>query len=426
LLGAIFFAESNLQGNRAMLWCMQQNAPRINTINESSGVPASVKIFWRERMTQQDVLTESIIRSEASLWAGAITTGLFVLFGDSWLSDLSNPLKGAAIFIWLFAVIFWLAFSVVRHADCLAIKLGEPYGTLILTLSVIGIEVTMIASVMLTGENNPTLARDTMFSVIMIVLTGMLGLTLLIGGIRHHEQEYNFSGALSYLGVLTPLAVLSLVVPRFTLSTPGGSVSTLLGFFLLFTSAGLYLVFLFLQMGRHSGFFKQPQSENTHSVDDHGHDGLTVRAAGFHAAFLALSMLPIVLLSKSMAKIVDHGIHTLGAPQALGGFLIAILVLSPEGMSAIKAALANRLQRTINIALGSATSTIGMTVPVILAISLITGRPLELGLEPLEIVLLTLTLLLSVVSFGTGRTNVLQGMVHLIVFASYVVLIFDY
>jgi len=378
-------------------------------------------------MTQQDVLTESIIRSEASLWAGAITTGLFMLFGDGWLSDLSNPLKSAAVFIWLFTVIFWLAFSVVRHADCLAMKLGEPYGTLILTLSVIGIEVTMIASVMLTGENNPTLARDTMFSVIMIVLTGMLGLTLLIGGIRHHEQEYNFSGALSYLGVLTPLAILSLVVPRFTLSTPGGSVSTLLGFFLLFTSAGLYLVFLFLQMGRHSGFFKQPQSENTHSVDDdHGHDGLTVRATGFHAAFLVLSMLPIVLLSKSMAKIVDHGIHTLGAPQALGGFLIAILVLSPEGMSAIKAALANRLQRTINIALGSATSTIGMTVPVILAISLITGRPLELGLEPLEIVLLTLTLLLSVVSFGTGRTNVLQGMVHLIVFASYVVLIFDY
>ena len=377
-------------------------------------------------MAQQDELTKDIIRSEASLWVGAITTGVFVLFGNSWLSDISNPLKSAAIFIWLFAVIFWLAFSVVRHADCLAVKLGEPYGTLILTLSVIGIEATMIASVMLTGENNPTLARDTMFSVIMIVLTGMLGLTLLIGGIRHHEQEYNFSGALSYLGVLTPLAVLSLVVPRFTLSTPGGSVSTLLGFFLLFTSAGLYLVFLFLQTGRHSGFFKQPQGENTHSVDDHGHEDLVVRTTGFHAAFLALSMLPIVLLSKSMAKIVDHGIHTLGAPQALGGFLIAILILSPEGMSAIKAALANRLQRTLNIALGSATSTIGMTVPVILAISLITGHPLELGLEPLEIVLLALTLLLSVVSFGTGRTNMLQGVVHLIVFASYVVLIFDY
>ena len=377
--------------------------------------------------TPQDQPAESIIRSEAGVWVGAITTGLFVFLGGDWLSDLSNPLKSATLFIWLFAVIFWLAFSVVRHADCLAVKLGEPYGTLILTLSVIGIEVTMIASVMLTGENNPTLARDTLFSVIMIVLTGMLGLTLLIGGIRHHEQDYNFSGARSYLGVLIPLAVLSLIVPRFTLSTPGGSVSTLLGFFLLFSSAGLYLVFLLLQTGRHSGFFKQPQNEDDPALsdDEHGHEGLVVRATGLHVAFLILSMLHIVLLSKSMAKIVEHSITTLGAPQALGGFLIAILVLSPEGMSAIKAALANQLQRTINIALGSATSTIGMTIPVILAISLITDRPLELGLEPLEIVLLTLTLLLSVVSFGTGRTNVLQGIVHLIVFASYVVLIFD-
>jgi Ca2+:H+ antiporter len=148
-------------------------------------------------MTPQDQPSESIIRSEAGLWVGAITTGLFVLLGGDWLADLTNPLKSAAFFIWLFVVIFWLAFSVVRHADCLAVKLGEPYGTLILTISVIGIEVTMIASVMLTGENNPTLARDTLFSVVMIVLTGMLGLTLLIGGIRHHEQDYNFSGARS-------------------------------------------------------------------------------------------------------------------------------------------------------------------------------------------------------------------------------------
>lgn len=144
-----------------------------------------------------------------------------------------------------------------------------------------------------------------------------------------------------------------------------------------------------------------------------------------HAVFLVASIVPIVLLSKSMARMVDHGIETLGAPQALGGLLIAVLVLSPEGMSAVKAAIDNQLQRTMNIALGSATSTIGMTVPVVLAISLITGRTLELGLESLDIVLLALTLLLSVVSFATGRTNVLQGIVHLILFFSYVLLIFD-
>jgi len=375
-------------------------------------------------MTKKDQLIQNVIRSETGLWVGAITVLLFIVFGNSWLSDFSDSLRTTGIFIWLFVVILWLAFSVVRHAECLAVKLGEPYGTLILTVSVIGIEAVMIASVMLTGENNPTLARDTMFSVIMIVLTGMVGLTLLVGGIRHHEQEYNLSGASSYLGVLIPLAVLSLIIPRFTQSAPGGSVSPLMGFFLIFMSAGLYIVFLFLQTGRYSYFFIQPRSEEA-PEDRHDHEGLVVRSIGYHASFLVLSMLPIVLLSKSMAKIIDYGTNTLDLPQALGGFLIAILILTPEGISAVKAALANKLQRTINIALGSSTSTIGMTVPMILAISLITGRTIELGLEPLEIVLLSLTLLLSVVSFGTGRTTVLQGTVHLILFASYIVLIFD-
>ncbi len=375
-------------------------------------------------MTKKDQPIQNVIRSEISLLVGAITAVLFIVFGSSWLSDFSDPLKTAGIFIWLFVVILWLAFSVVRHAECLAVKLGEPYGTLILTVSVIGIEAVMIASVMLTGENNPTLARDTMFSVIMIVLTGMVGLTLLVGGIRHHQQSYNLPGASSYLSVLIPLAVLSLIIPRFTQSAPGGSVSPLLGFFLIFMSAGLYLVFLFLQTGRHSSFFIQPHGKEA-PENLHDHEGLVVRSIGYHAAFLALSMLPIVLLAKSMAKIIDYGMDTLDLPQALGGFLVAVLILTPEGISGVKAALTNNLQRTINIALGSATSTIGMTVPAILAISLITGRTIELGLDPLEIALLSLTLFLSVVSFGTGRTTVLHGVVHLILFASYIVLIFD-
>jgi Ca2+:H+ antiporter len=160
-------------------------------------------------------------RSEMALWIGIVTTLIFLFVGQSWLVDLSNPLKYGLLFLWLFIVMLWLSFGVVRHADCLAIILGEPYGTLILTLAVISIEVIMISAVMLTGENNPTLARDTMFSVLMIVLNGMLGLTLLIGGLRYHEQAYNLPGARAYLGVLFPLAVLGLVVPRFTTSAPG-------------------------------------------------------------------------------------------------------------------------------------------------------------------------------------------------------------
>ncbi len=374
-------------------------------------------------MASTSVSPPGVLRSEIGLWFGAVTTILFILFGYGWMGNLANGWMAAGLFAWLFGIILWLAFGVVRHADCLAVKLGEPYGTLILTLSVIGIEAVMIATVMMTGDDsNPSLARDTMFSVVMIVLNGMLGLTLLLGGWRHHEQEYNLSGALSYLSVLVPLSILSLVLPRFTTSQPGGFVSPFMEICLLVMSIGLYIVFLFLQTNRHQGYFKQPGET---ADEAHDHEGLVIRSTLFHAIFLALTMLPIVLLAKYMAKIIDYGTTTLGAPHALGGLLVAVLILSPEGMSAVKAALANKLQRTVNIALGSSVSTIGMTVPVILAISFFTGKPLELGLEPAEIAMLALTLFLTVITFTTGRTNVLQGVVHLMVFLAYLMLIFD-
>jgi len=226
---------------------------------------------------------------------------------------------------------------------------------------------------------------------------------------------------------LFPLALLGLVVPRFTTSAPGGQVSILMAFYLVVMSAGLYTVFLLIQTMRHSHFFKQPaySKENDLEEDDHDHGELIIRSVGYHAVFLVLTMLPIVLLSKSMAKLVDHGIVYLQAPQALGGFLVAILVLSPEGLGAAKAAIANKLQRTVNIALGSALATIGLTIPAVLVISLFTGRTIELGLEPVEIVLLILTLLVCTVNFVTERTNVLKGAVHMIIFVSYIILIFD-
>ena len=371
--------------------------------------------------------TPGIFRSEMVLWAGIATTLIFFLVGKSWLVDLSNPFKYGMLFFWLFTAMLAMSFGVVRHADCLAIILGEPYGTLILTLAVTIIEVIMISAVMLTGENNPTLARDTMFSVLMIVLNGMLGVTLLMGGRRHYEQDFNLRGATAYIGVIMPLAVLGLVMPRFTTSAPGGQVSVLGTVYLVIMSVGLYTVFLLIQTGRHRQFFTQPPDPGN-EVDKtahHKHDDIIIRSAPYHAAFLAVTMLPIVLLSESMAQLVDHGLSTLRAPQALGGFLVAILVLSPEGLSAARAAIANRLQRTVNIALGAALATIGLTIPAVLAISLFTGHTIELGLQPADIVLLTLTLLVSVANIGSGHTNVLQGVVHLILFVSYIIRIFD-
>lgn len=367
-----------------------------------------------------------ILRSEVALWVGALTLVIFTLFGQQWLAELSNPLWSGFLFAWLFAVMMWLAFGVVRHADGLAVLLGEPYGTLILTVSVISIEVIMISAVMLTGENNPTLARDTLFSVLMIVLNGMTGLTLLVGALRHKEQIYNLKGATAYLGVIIPLAGLGIILPRYTPSAPGGEVSALMAVYLIVMSISLYGVFLAIQTMRHRSYFVQPATSEEGGVappDDHG--GLVVRSLAYHAVLLPLTMLPVVLLSKKMATLVDHGISTLGAPQALGGFLVAILVLSPEGVAAIRAALSNQLQRTMNIALGSALSTIGLTIPAVLGISLITGRTVELGLAEPEIYLLLITLLVAMVNFQSERTNVLHGFVHLVLFLTYIVLIFD-
>jgi len=360
----------------------------------------------------------TFVRNELGLFFGIGTALLWFINETTWVSDLSHPGWAAILFFWLFASILWLAFGVVRHADALAIRLGEPYGTIVLTLAVIGIEVAMIAAVSLSGKAHPGLARDTMFSVVMIVLTGMLGGTLLAGGLRHNRQEYNLSGANAYLGVLVPLCVLTLIVPRFTQSAPGGNVSSLQAAFLLITSAGLYVTFLLVQTGSQAAYFLSP----TNVAPNHDEPPYTTTT---HAALLVMTMLPVVFLAKNLGKLVDHGIHTLNAPPALGGFLVAILVLSPEGLSALRAAINNRLQRTINILLGSATSTIGMTVPVVLAIGFFSGRTLELGLEPTDIAMLTLTLFTSVITLGTGKTTLLQGVVHLILFAAYVMLIFD-
>ncbi|MFQ6024837.1 MAG: calcium:proton antiporter [Acidiferrobacterales bacterium] len=367
-----------------------------------------------------------VLHSELPLWFGIAALALFTAFGDAWLGDLSNPLWHGFLFVCLFSVMLWLAFGVVRHADSLAIILGEPYGTLILTTSVISIEVIMISAVMLTGIENPTLARDTLFSVLMIVLNGMLGVTLLIGGLRHREQSYNLSGAATYLGVIIPLAGLGLILPRYMPSAPGGEVTTLVAVWLIVVSVSLYGTFLWIQTLRHSGFFQQPtplEGAEELLADDHGN--VVVRSIGYHAILLLLTMLPIVLLSKKMALLVDHGIVKVGAPQALGGFLVAILVLTPEGMAAIKAALGNKLQRTMNISLGSALSTIGLTIPAVLGIGMITGMTVELGLDEAEVYLLVFTLLVAVVNFSSEQTNVLHGVIHLILFLTYVVLIFD-
>ena len=374
-------------------------------------------------------------RSESAFLFGAVTTAVFYALGATLVEDLGANAKTAALFVWVFAAMLWCAFGVVRHADCLAELLGEPYGTLILTLSVIIIEVSLIASIMLLGENEPALARDTMFAVLMIILNGMVGIALLLGAIRHREQHYNLQGAKAFLAVIIPLSALTLILPNFTTSTPGPTFTFVQGAFFGTSTIVLYAVFLLIQTARHRRHFMQP-GERTHPPMPHrdplaheeggrepGHH--EVRSVGYHAVFLFLTILPVVLLSKKLAAFVDFLTETMGAPAALGGLVIAVLVLSPEGLSSLQAALRNRLQRSVNILLGSALATIGLTVPAILTIGLITGKRVELGLEPVEMLMLILTLAVCSLTFSGGRTSVLQGAVHVVLFLAYIVLIFN-
>jgi Ca2+:H+ antiporter len=356
-------------------------------------------------------------------WATVLA---FLLSGTHLLADLESPFKSIGLFAWLFGVIAWCAFGAVGQAEHLAELLGEPLGTLILTLSIIIIEVALISAVMLTADAAPTLGRDTMFALLMIILNGVVGLALLLGGIRHHEQEYNLQGAAAFLAVIVPLSVIALVLPNFTSSTPDASLTGVQSIFVGIFTVLLYAVFLAVQTFRHRSFFVAPQlADAPIDANNDAHEHPSPREVGAHALLLIITVLPVVLLAKQLAKLIDHGVDALGAPAALSGVLIALIVFTPEGMSALRAAVANELQRAVNLCLGAALSTIGLTVPAVLAVGLISGQLVILGLGPAEMTLLAVTLAVSTLTFGVSRTTVLEGAVHLVLFFVYVVLIFS-
>ena len=357
----------------------------------------------------------------AVAWATVLA---FAWFGKGWLADLSHPLVAGGLFAWLLAVIVWAAFGVVHEAEELAHRLGEPLGTLVLTLAIVIIEVALISAVMLSAKDAPTLGRDTMFAVLMIVLNGVVGLGLLVGGLRHHQQRYTLQGGSAFLSVIIPLTTIALIIPNFTSSTQDGTLTTLqAATFSVFTLA-LYGVFLLIQTSRHSEFFRDAEARDSAepaSGTAPSQEGGIAR----HLVLLLANVVPIVLLAKSLAVILDHGIAALGAPSALGGVLIAAIVFTPEGISALRAVARNELQRAINLCLGGATSTVGLTVPAVLTIGLLTGQTVVLGLKPTEMTLLAVTLILSAQTFSGLRTTVLEGAVHLVLFFVYLVLIFS-
>jgi len=364
----------------------------------------------------------SVIRAEFPLLIGWGTAAIFIVIGTAALNEFTThvvPLLG--VFAWLFVVILWSAIRVVRHADYLAIKLGEPYGTLILTLAAISIEVVMISTAMLHGDNNPTLGRDAIFAVIMIALNGLVGLSLLLGGLRYREQHYNIQGVNAYLNVIMALAVLGLVLPNFTTSTSGPTFSTEQQIFFVTVSLLLYGTFLLIETLRHRGYFVEAKES---AVKHSTHHLARVRSTRFHGLMLVLYLGVVIFLAEKFAVPLDNSIEQFHMPQAFGGAIIAALVLSPEGLGGITASLHNQLQRSINILFGSVLATIGLTIPAVLIIGLLTKKSVALGLQGGNLPLLLLTLAVSVVTFTSRKTNVLQGCVHLLLFAVFVLLIF--
>lgn len=347
---------------------------------------------------------------------------LALVFGFAGFSIDQWPLSVRVLVLALLtAVIFATVFVVLHHAEAIARRLGEPYGTLLLTLAVTAIEASVILSMMLHGENNPTLARESVFSTVMIVCAGVTGVCLTLGGLRHRYQDINRQGTSSYLAVIMALSVLTLVLPDYTLTAPRGTFSVPQLAFVSLLSVLLYGAFLFTQTVRHRDDFSEALLRDVQHSEEHiGTQQST------HTVLLLVGLSGIVLLTEQVGGSIEDGLAHLEVAHAdaIVGFFIATLVLMPETVSAIRAALNNELQRGLNIALGSACATIGLTIPVIGAASLITGRSLTLGLEPGDTVLLVLALSVAVVSFGTGRTTMLTGLVHLVVFVAFLVLVF--
>jgi Ca2+:H+ antiporter len=317
------------------------------------------------------------------------------------------------------AVLIADVFAAVYHAEVVAHRVGEPFGTLILALAVTVIEAALIVSLMAAGgEDAAGLARDTVFAAVMIICNGLVGVCLLAGGIRHHEQGFQLQGALAALAVLAPLTVLSLVVPNVTTSTPGPTFAPSQLAFAAVASLVLYGSFVFVQTVRHRDYFLPPGGgpEGDHAPPP------SSRVTLVSFSLLVVCLVTVVGLAKALSPLIEGSVAAIGAPKAVVGVLIAAIVLLPESVAALRAARANRLQTSMNLALGSALASIGLTIPAVALLSIVTHQPLALGLDAKNATLLALSLFVAVITLGTGRTTVLQGIVHLVLFAAFVFL----
>ncbi|MDF2441822.1 MAG: Ca2+:H+ antiporter [Subtercola sp.] len=406
---------------------LRGTAPGESQIGDGpSEVPVADSTARRDPVARATATVASTILNPSTLvplvvvWA---VVALTHILGHDLFTEPIDPAVAAVSFAVILAAIVVAAFRVVQEAEHLASVLGEPYGTLVLTLSVVVIEVILIVSVMLGPGESPTIARDSLFAVMMIILNGVMGVALIVGGLRHGPQRYNREGTSQYLAMIAVLTLLALVLPNFTVSTGAGSFSTGQAIGVAVLAAAAYAVFLWLQTTKNRALFLQPlgaRAAAAPAAHAPANRGVTVT----HAVLLVLTVLPIVLLSHDLAILTDYGIGMLGAPIALGGVLIALIVFTPEAATAIRASLNNETQRTINLNLGAFVSTVGVTIPAVLVIGLVTGERVILGESPANMLLIAATLALTVITFTSRRTNVVHGVLHLALFGMFALLVF--
>ncbi|MHC5656312.1 calcium:cation antiporter [Stappia sp.] len=306
-------------------------------------------------------------------------------------------------------------FGAVHYAEIVSARFGQPFGSIVLATAVTVIEVSLIISMMMApSEGDTTIARDTVFATLMLVLNGIIGLSLLIGGIRHKEQLFRSHGAIAAFSVLGALAVLALALPNYTTAVAGPFYSPVQLIFVAVVSAILYATFLFAQTVRHRADFVDMDDEileGTHMP--------TKRQAVLSGVLLVIALVAVILLAEALAPGIEHGVASIGFADAFVGVIIAAIVLLPEALTALRAAADNRLQTSLNVSTGSALASIGLSIPAIAIASLVTHKNLTLGLDTEHVLFLALTLFIGTLTLASGRTTIVQGAVHLVIFGSF-------
>jgi Ca2+:H+ antiporter len=354
------------------------------------------------------------VSKEYSLWIAII--GYFVIsyFEHTLTQSTVGNLIGVGV---LFGIIIYLAMSVAHHSEMLAEKFGEPYGTLILTISAVVVEMVIII-IMMLHSHNPVLARDTIYSAIMLDINGLLGLSAIIGGLKYVEQEYNIDSSNSYLSMLLITIAIAMVIPHFIdASHINGYMNFVVVIFIF-----LYIIFTLIQLSTHKYFFEHTSKDSLECKDNHCNPK-DINAV-YHSINLVVSIIAIGVLSEILAIFMDNTLHTYHIPLAIGAVVVAIISAGPELITAVRASLENRMQTVVNIALGASLATILLTIPAVIIVSKVMGVEFDLAITPIQGIMLMLTILVSMVNFNDGETNTLEGIIHLILFVLFIYLLF--